>query len=166
MDRRLFVGSANAEREVIAQLARTFTPEWELPQGQFSEWHYFVIGPSTAPGYYHYAEPVVVLMDSANFSATDIFLGAFKGHPNIALMGTPSGGGSGRTQKTWLANSDISVRLSSMASFRTNGLLYEGRGIQPDIVMEPEPGYFIGQSDATLKAAIEVLRVNKPGFPI
>ena len=153
-------GWSVAERDVIAQLAGTFTPEWELPADQFSQWHYFVIGPSTAPGYYYYAEPVVVLMDSANFSATDIFLGAFKGHSNITLMGTPSGGGSGRTQKTWLDNSTISVRLSSMASFRSSGLLYEGRGIQPDIVIEPEPGYFIGQSDATLEAAIEVLGVK------
>ena len=96
-------------------------------------------------------------MDSANFSATDIFLGAFKGHPNVTLVGTPSSGGSGRTRQTWLANSRVCVYLSSMASFRPNGLLYEGRGIQPDIVMEPEPGYFIGQSDATLQAAIRLL---------
>jgi len=157
-------GWSSAERDVIAQLAGTFTPEWELPVDQFSQWHYFVIGPSTAPGYYHYAEPIVVLMDSANFSATDIFLGAFKGHPNITLMGTPSGGGSGRTQQTWLDNSTISVRLSSMASFRPNGLLYEGRGIQPDMVMEPEPGYFIGQSDATLQAAIGALRTDNGNF--
>jgi hypothetical protein len=150
-------GWSNAERDVIAQLAQTFTPEWELPAEQFSEWHYFVIGPSTAPGYYHYSEPVVVLMDSVNFSAADIFLGAFKGHPNITLMGPPSSGGSGRTRQTWLANSRVCVYLSSMASFRPNGLLYEGRGIQPDIVMEPEPGYLIGQSDATLQAAIRVL---------
>ena len=72
-------------------------------------------------------------------------------------MGTPSSGGSGRRRGTWLANSRVCVYLSSMASFRPNGLLYEGRGIQPDIVMEPEPGYFIGQSDATLEAAIRVL---------
>ncbi len=58
------------------------------------------------------------------------------------------------------APTPICVHLSSMASFRPNGLLYEDRGIQPDIVMEPEPGYFIGQSDATLKAAIEVLRTK------
>ena len=153
-------GWSDAEREVIVRLAKTFTPEWELPADQFSEWYYFVIGPSTTSGYYHYAEPVVVLMDSINFSAADIFLGAFKGHPNITLMGTPSSGGSGRRQETWLENSKICVHLSSMASFRSNGLLYEGRGIQPDIVMEPEPGYFIGQSDATLDAAIEVLQVN------
>ncbi len=47
-----------------------------------------------------------------------------------------------------------------MASFRPNGLLYEGRGIQPDIVMEPEPRYFIGQSDAVLEAATKTLRTN------
>lgn len=150
-------GWSSAEREAITRLAKTFEPEWGLPAGQFSEWHYFVISPSTSPGYYYYSGSVVVLMDLINFSATDIFLGAFKGHPNITLMGTPSGGGSGCTQKTWLANCDISVRLSSMASFRSNGLLYEGRGIHPDIVMEPESGYFIGESDYTLKAAIALL---------
>lgn len=154
-------GWSDAEREVITRFAKTFAPEWELPEGQFSEWHYLVIGPSTAPGYYHYDKPVVVLMNSTNFSATDIFLGAFKGHPNVTLMGTPSGGGSGRARHTWLHNSSIRVSLSSMASFRPSGLLYEDRGIQPDIVMEPEPGYFIGQSDDTLRAAIKVLRTKQ-----
>jgi C-terminal processing protease CtpA/Prc len=154
-------GWSDAERESISRLARTFTPQWQLPQGQFSEWHYFVIGPSEAPGYYHYSAPVVVLMNSTNFSAADIFLGAFEGHPNVTLMGTPSGGGSGRARHTWLHESSICVSLSSMASFRPSGLLYEGRGIQPDILMEPEPGYFIAESDETLQAAMDLLRTKK-----
>jgi len=73
---------------------------------------------------------------------------------NVTLMGLPSGGGSGCYQVYRLRNSQIRIRLSSMASFRPNGKLYDGNGVQPDIVVEPAPTDFIGQTDTVLEAAI------------
>jgi C-terminal processing protease CtpA/Prc len=116
-----------------------------------------VISPIKDKRYYHYNKPVVILMDRGNFSACDIFLGAFKGLKNVTLMGRPSGGGSGCTQDYRLRNSGIQICLSRMASFQPNGKLYDGDGIQPDIIVEPVPADFIGQSDIMLDKAIRAI---------
>jgi hypothetical protein len=146
------------ERDVISRFASTFRPEWIPPSEQFSKWRYFVISPSSDKRYYHYDKPVVILMDRWNFSACDIFLGAFKGLNSVTLMGLPSGGGSGCRQGYRLSNSGFEIRLSRMASFQPNGKLYDGNGIQPDIVVEPVPTDFIGKTDTVLDAAIKYVR--------
>ena len=152
---------SKAEQDAVSRFAGTFQPEWIPPQGQFSQWHYFVISPTNDKRYYHYNKPVVILMDRWNFSACDIFLGAFKGFENVTLMGQPSGGGSGCYQEYRLWNSKIRVHLSSMASFQPNGKLYDGNGIQPDIVVEPVPTDFIGQTDTVLETAIRYINQKK-----
>ena len=152
---------SEAEQEVVSRFASTFQPEWTPPREQFSEWHYFVISPSQDERYYHYDKPVVILMDRWNFSACDIFLGAFKGLKNVTLMGQPSGGGSGCYQIYRLRNSRIQIYLSSMASFQPNGKLYDGNGIQPDIVVEPVPTDFIGRTDTVLDKAIDFINSKK-----
>ncbi len=148
---------SEAERAAINSFAGTFQPEWEPPEDQFSRWHYFVISRSNDERYYYYNKPVVILMDRYNFSACDIFLGAFKGWKNVTLMGHPSGGGSGCAQYYRLCNSQIQIRLSSMASFQPNGKLYDGNGIQPDVIIEPVPTDFIGETDSLLDAAVHFI---------
>jgi len=148
---------SKTERDVVSRFASTFRPEWTPPREQFSKWHYFVISPSQDERYYHYDKPVVILMDRWNFSACDIFLGAFKGLNKVMLMGQPSGGGSGCYQVYRLRNSHIRIHLSSMASFQPNGRLYDGNGIQPDIVVEPVPTDFIGRNDTVLDKAIDFI---------
>ena len=76
----------------------------------------------------------------------------------VTLVGTPSGGGSGRTEGYGLAASGLRIRLSSMASFRPDGKLYDGNGIQPDIVVKPARGDWIGKGDAQLDKALELLK--------
>jgi C-terminal processing protease CtpA/Prc len=148
---------SESEQGIIRRFSDTFQPEWTPPGEQFSEWHYFVISPSPDKRYYHYDKPVVILMDRWNFSACDIFLGAFKGLKNVTLMGQPSGGGSGCYQVYWLRNSKIRIHLSSMASFQPNGKLYDGNGIEPDIIVESAPTDFIGKTDTTLGTAIKYI---------
>ena len=146
-----------AEKRSIEKISKVFEPEWRPPVDEFSRWHYFVINPNRDQGTYHYDRPVFILMSRTNFSASDIFLGAFKNRRNVTLIGTPSGGGSGRYQNYRLHNSLISIRLSSMASFQPNGKLYDGNGIQPDVVIEPIPTDFIGKTDTVLDAAISYI---------
>lgn len=143
-----------AEREAAAAFARSFKPEWEPPRNEFSAWHYMVLSPRQGGPYFHYDKPVVVLTNAGCFSATDIFLGAFKGHRNVTLLGTASGGGSGRAKPLRLANSNVTLRLSSMASYRPDGKLYDGRGVEPDVEAWPEPTDVIGRTDSVLDAAV------------
>ncbi len=145
---------ADAARRAIDRVTRTFRPEWTLPEGEFSDWHFFVLHPTSEGGTYHYEKPVVVLIDPSCFSATDIFVGAFLGHENTTLIGTPTGGGSGRSGRCTLPRSGLRVRVSSMASFLPNGALYDGNGIAPDVVVQPAPTDFIGATDVVLEAAV------------
>lgn len=154
-DRWLFPADklSDKERESVRKL--NFKPEWKLPEG-FGEWHYFVLSPGGAP--FHYDRPVVILMDGDCFSATDIFLGAFKGWRNVTLMGARSGGGSGRKLPYQLPRSKVEITLSSMASFQADGKLYDGRGVEPDVVLMLKATDFIGKTDSVLDEALKRLK--------
>jgi hypothetical protein len=147
----------NAQADVIAEVEREFEPEWE-PGADFSEWHYLVLDRTGHPDEYFYDRPVVVLCDSGGFSATDIFLGALELHPRVTLMGSASSGGSARTQGFRLSRSGLEVRCASMASFRPDGRLYDGRGIEVDVDVSPAAGDFLeGGGDRCLEVAVKHL---------
>lgn len=150
----------DAERAMLNQFAKTFKPQWIPPAGKFSDWHYAVISPVKNEQVYYYDRPVLVLLDAGCFSATDIFLGTFKGWRNVTLLGSASGGDSGRPREFTLPNGLIHVRLSSIVSFQSNGQLYDGNGIKPDVEVKPQPTDFLGRSDAVLDAAIRRLTGN------
>ena len=147
---------SDAELKAIQSAKRRFRPDWKPDTNSFSDWHYLAI---SAGSQYHYEASVVVLLNGGCFSATDIFLGAFSGVPGVTLMGTSSGGGSGRSQSSTLQKSGLRFRLSSMASFRPKGRRYDGVGVEPDIVVEPiASDHLQDGTDSVLEAALERLR--------
>jgi hypothetical protein len=148
---------SDAQRRAVAAFARTFQPEWELPAGQFSDWHYMALTRLDDPMVYHYTRPTVVLMNGRCFSATDIFLAGLKGMKNVTLLGSPSAGGSAYTQEVEIGDTQIRLRIGSMASFQGDGRLFDGHGITPDVMIEPAPDYFIGGADRVLAEAIRRL---------
>lgn len=153
---------SNREREAISRFAEQFKPEWSPRKNRFSPWHYLVISKSADDTRPQYRGSVVILMDSDCFSATDIFLGVFKGWPSVTLIGQPSAGGSAFTSPVTLPNSQTRLFLGSMASFRKNGKLYDGHGIQPDILLEQPPEHFVhGGPDVVLKKAMTLIRRNR-----
>jgi hypothetical protein len=146
------------DRQAIAKFRKTFKPQWKLPQGQFSEWHYMALNRLDNPEVYYYDKPIIVLMNGKCFSATDIFLAGLKGVRNVLMLGTPSSGGSAFTQEIALGETKLEVRLGSMASFQADGRLFDGNGIRPDVLMEPVPEYFIGGRDNLLEEAVKRIR--------
>ena len=158
-NRRAFPASWNgwspAERDAIDGFSTNFQPQWEPPHGRFSGPHYTVV--SRKPGDPIYTGPVVVLMDEGCFSATDILLGALKGLPRVTLMGMPSSGGSARSRGHDIDSLGATVKLASMVSYMPDGRLYDGNGIQPDVLVPIEPFDLIGETDTQLDAAIEHL---------
>lgn len=151
-------GWSDAARKAIQECASKFEPEWVPKEQPLSAWHYLVLDRGESPPAWSFTGPVVILLDSACFSATDIFLAALEQLPNVTLVGTPSGGGSGRAREIELENVGITVRLSSMVSYRVDGKLFEGRGVQPDALVLPAPNDLIGLGDAMLDAALARLR--------
>lgn len=142
------------EREPLATFAKLFQPEWQPTAGKFSAWHYMLTGAIPGMGGDYYKKPVVILMDERCFDATDVFLGAFKGWRDVTLMGRPSGGSSGRAEETTLTHSELTVAISSMVSFQPDGKLYDGNGIQPDVVISRTIKDMLGKTDSTLDAAL------------
>ena len=125
--------SDSSAYNAIQDYKKTFSPEWDVDSTKFSNWHYAVISPKKDENYYYYNKPVIVLMDSYCFSASDIFLAGLKEFDNVTLVGSKSGGGSGRSVKYELSNSKIHLKLSTMVSYQPNGQLYDGNGVDPDI---------------------------------
>ncbi len=153
---------SEAQRGAIAAFMKTWEPKWKLPAGKFSDWHFMGISRETNPEAYSYEKPVVVLQDEGCFSATDNFLGALKGHPGVTLLGTTSGGGSGRMASYMLPNAKVPFTLCQMASFATTGRTYDGNGVEPDVVVERKAEDALsGAGDAQLQAALERLGVGR-----
>ena len=153
---------SNAERQAITTFQESFKPVWEPPAEKFSDWHFLVLSREAEDERYHYTKPVVILMNDRCFSATDIFLSAFKGWENVTLMGTPSSGGSARSQSFFLPNSGLIGRIASMASFQKDGSLYDGNGVMPDIEVHPETLDFLKSGkDNVLNQAILHHLINR-----
>jgi C-terminal processing protease CtpA/Prc len=164
------------EREAIRQAAANFKPEWILPEGKFSEWHYMILsrersgrgGASqrtvggTSDDYFFYDKPLVVLSNAGSFSAADGFVNAFGDLPQVTVVGEPSAGGSGATRTFQLPKTRVVVSLASMASFRPNGKLFDGNGIEVNIPAKPTLDDFTAGNDSVLARAIEVIKEKAP----
>jgi len=142
-----------AQRRAIIKSMTAFKPQWRLPEAQFSDWHFMLLGKSDDPRQYYYHKPVAVLSDAASFSATDVFLSAFADIPGLVLFGQASSGGSGATRYFTLPNSGVKILLSTLVSFRPNGKLLDGNGIEVDVEVAPKPADFLSDSDTALEEA-------------
>jgi hypothetical protein len=151
-------GWTGPQRAAIARFAKTFKPSWKPSPGKFGPWHFLVLDRGDNVRAFHYGAPVVVLIDGGCFSATDVFVAVLGTRPSVRLVGAPTSGGSGRARAFTLPKSGIELQLSSMASFRPDGVLFEGNGVPPDVVCEPVPTDFVGATDTALQQAIELLR--------
>ena len=146
-----------AQRRLIGEAIEAFKPTWPLPKGKFSDFYVLAFDSTMNPKAYYYDKPLIILQDSGSFSASDIFLGGFKGLPNTTLMGTASGGGNGWMESYTLPNTELEVVLCQTAKFRPTGEPYDGLGVPPDVVMEATPQDRLGKSDTVLDAAVKRL---------
>lgn len=148
------------DRKAIQAFLKNFEPKWEYEEDKYSDWHFFLLKHQADKKLYTY--PVIILQDEFCFSATDIFLASFDQLDNVKLMGTQSGGGSGKAEDHLLPQSRLEVRLSSIISFQPNGHLFEGMGVEPDFHVEPKSYTdILGSTDSQLDAAIEYIKANR-----
>ena len=151
-------GWSEEERSAIAHFRERFEPAWTPEDGSFSDWHYMVVSPSERSP--QNPRPVVVLIDDGCFSATDIFAAAMGELPNVTLMGQATSGGSARSIGYDLEHLGVEVRLGSMVSYQPSGELYDGVGVQPDVVVERVATDLIGETDRVLEEAERYLLKN------
>lgn len=70
---------------------------------------------------------------------------------NVLLFGTPSSGGCAFTQEITLGETQLTLRIGSMASFQA----FDRNGIYPNVLIDPVPEYFIGGRDNLLEEAMK-----------
>jgi hypothetical protein len=166
-------GWSDRERAAIQRALATFKPEWLPPEGKFSEWHYMILSrerngrgdsaptiPAGGSGkdYFFYNKPVVILSNAGSFSAADGFLNAFADLPQVTIVGESSAGGSGATRQFQLPRTRLLIALSSMASFRPNGRLFDGNGIEVDVAVKPAVEDYTTDADTVLARGIDVIK--------
>ena len=96
------------------------------------------------------------LVDSGCYSTTEILLAAFRQLYEVTLIGQPTGGGAGNPQTFRLPFSGLAIDIPSSRYYRPDGqhTPIEGRGLEPDILIETSVSDLIEQRDPVLDRAI------------
>jgi C-terminal peptidase prc len=104
--------------------------------------------------------PIVVLIGGETASAAEMFAAGMRALGRARIVGTPS---SGNVENLVPHDMDDGSRLwLAELTFRLpDGSLIEGRGVQPDRVVDAEWWRYAPQDDPQVRAAVEALQVSK-----
>lgn len=140
------------------------TPEYQAAYASWGKpWHTESVDmPPLLPHYMQYPElspydkPVILLINSATFSAAENFAVLFKNAGRGKIIGTPSGGSSGNPimiDLGWGYHAMICTRKEKLA----DGTEFIGIGIIPDIIVEETESVLSG-NDNVIEAAVKELQ--------
>lgn len=153
-----YTGFSNKERDAIKEFKTFFNPTRILSSKKYTDYHYMLVSPIPENGTYYYDKEVLVLVDQGCFSASDIFAAGIILGDKVRLLGNRTGGGSGASEKKYLPNSNIKVKLSSMFSYQPNGLTYDSNGVMPDYNVDYTLDDSMGKTDTQLDKAKAILK--------
>lgn len=101
----------------------------------------------------------IVLTSGLTASAAEIFVMAMGALPNVTIMGEPTAGGHSDILSRTLPNG-WSVGLSNQVYYASDGQVYEGVGMPPDVVVPLDIEAFLAGNDTSIAAAIEYAAVH------
>ena len=140
------------EQEKAIEFLKTFKPIYELDEKKYSEYYFGLFnGKKLAKQSFYYNKPVYILANEKTFSAASVFVSAFKGLPNIKIVGVTTDGSSGNSDWIDLPNSKLFGKISTMVSFQKNGNILDGYGTKPDIKIERDINQVLWKSDTQLE---------------
>ena len=146
------------ERDKTVEFLQTFKPIYELDSKKYSEYYFGLLnGKKLAKKSFYYNKPVYILANEKTFSAASVFVSAFKGLPNIKIVGVTTDGSSGNSDWVDLPNSKLFGKISTMVSFQKNGNILDGYGTKPDLKMERDISQVLWQSDTQLEKLRELI---------
>ncbi|MDY8135991.1 S41 family peptidase [Aquimarina sp. 2201CG5-10] len=148
---------SHTDREAIDLFNKNFKPQREFKNSKFSSPFYMVLH----AGKTLYTKPVYILVNEKSFSAATVFTCAFKGLPNVKIVGVTTDGSSGNSRKIYLDNSNIRVKVSTMLSFQRNGKTLDGNGTEPDIYIPIDLEQTFTGKDTQLQKLVEIINKNK-----
>lgn len=142
------------ERKAIDNFNQTFKTAKTFTADKFNGPFYMVLH----SGKISYTKPIYILVNERSFSAATVFTSAFKGLPNVKIVGVTTDGSSGNSKKIYLKYSNIKVKVSTMLSFQRNGKTLDRKGTQPDIEIKTNEKQVLYGEDYQLNALIK--RIN------
>ncbi len=141
------------DRKSIEVFSNSFAVQKVFDTSKFSNPHYMVL----ESGNKEYTKPIYILVNERSFSAATVFTSAFKGLPNIKIVGVTTDGSSGNSKEMYLKNSNIRVKISTMLSFQRNGETLDGNGTKPDIYISEDEEQILKGNDVQLKRLIKII---------
>ncbi len=81
--------------------------------------------------------PVAVVIDGQSASASEIVAGALQDHGRAVIIGAPSFG-KGSVQTFLDLDDGSGIKLTTARYFTPSGASIQGRGIQPDVLVDPK----------------------------
>lgn len=115
---------------------------------------------SSSAAYVGVTAPIVVLVDRASASASELVVGAWQENGAVTVIGTTTFGKGTVQQVNTLVNGG-SLRLTIARWLTPNRVSIHGAGITPDIVIEiPQDVELAEGEDPTLDAALEFLETR------
>ena len=79
--------------------------------------------------------PMVVLINNGSASASEIVAGALQDHKRAIIIGTRSFG-KGSVQSILPMANGTAIKLTTARYFTPNGRSIQGKGIEPDVIVE------------------------------
>jgi len=107
-----------------------------------------------------YRQPVVVLIDEFDFSASELFAFAAAAVPGVTLVGRPTGGvvSAPSQQKIYLpAGLSLEFTFGTLADEKGN-FIVEWTGVQPDVIVPQTIEDLQTGRDGDLEVAVQVLK--------
>ena len=98
--------------------------------------------------------PMVVLVNEFSASASEVFAGAIIDNERATIIGNTTFG-KGSVNNLWPLDDGSGIIFTTARWFTPKGLLIEGEGITPDVVLEPDED---DDDDVHLDRAIEILK--------
>ncbi|HZW19359.1 MAG TPA: S41 family peptidase [Luteimonas sp.] len=92
---------------------------------------------SATPGDLMHGAPVVVLVDAGSASASEVLAGALHDNQRARVVGSRTFG-KGSVQTVMELDNGDSVKLTTARYYTPSGKSIQARGIEPDVVLQPE----------------------------
>jgi len=106
----------------------------------------------------YYPKAIVVLSGRKIMSSAESFLMMLKVCPSATVVGAPTYGSSGNPKPAALSNG-VTVYLPSWKALLPDGTVLEGKGVSPDVLVDPPQDAF-RTGDPVLAKALEAARAK------
>ena len=108
---------SDLDRIAIDSFTGNFATDRRFDTAKFSKAHYMVL----KSGEQQYTHPVYILVNEHSFSAATVFTSAFKGLPNVKIVGVTTDGSSGNSKPCFYSTRIFGLKSPPCFLFQRNG---------------------------------------------